>query len=122
MTVTATQIIRQAYGDIGGMRPGQTASADTLAESLLQLNELVEGWAVNRLLVGIVGGTSLASFADLVTTYNLAPGFTIALRKSLAVKIAPMMKVYWKIPEPLLQEVAADAEAARTAVEGIGWV
>lgn len=122
MTITATQIITQAYRDIGGLRPGQTASADTLSESLDHLNQMIEEWAVDRLQVGLVGGTSLASFANLATLYNLAPGFAEALRKNLAVKIAPMMKVYWKIEAPLLEEVAGDAALSRAAVEGAGWV
>lgn len=122
MILSATQLIFSSYRDIGGLRPGQAASTDTLNECLTQLNELVEEWAVQRLLIGLVGGTSLPSFANLATTYNLAPGFAEALRKALAVKVAPMMKIYWKIPDPLLEQVAADAATARAAVEGVGWV
>lgn len=54
----------------------------------------------------------LQQFADLATTYIFPPGYPRMLRKLLALEIAPMMKIYFKIPDPLLSEVAEQAADA----------
>lgn len=119
MNITGSQLITQAYSDIGGLRPGQTTSTDVLALGLTTLNQLVGLWAQERLFVLKTDGTTLATF-DLGTTVDLSDGAVLALRKNLAVRIAPALRIYFKIPEPLLQEVAAEAEAAKTQLSGVG--
>lgn len=51
----------------------------------------------------------MQQFADLTTAYIFPPGYPKALRKNLALEIAPMMKLYLKTPEPMLAEVARQA-------------
>lgn len=58
----------------------------------------------------------LQSFADLTTNYAFPPGYANCIRKNLAVEIAPMMKVYFKIPEPLLDRVTEQARKAKEDV------
>lgn len=121
--MTATQIIFGAYRDLGGNFAGQTMAPDILNENLGQLNDLIDGWKLERLFIyrDVVGTwTVLASFPDLTTSYTLAPGTALALKKNLAQRIAPAMKVYFKISEPLLKQIAEDAGLSKAAIEGVG--
>ncbi len=98
-------------------------SPDVLNVGLTALNETLDAWALDRLFVyQFAGGVwvVLVSFPDLTTSFTLAKGNELALRKNLAVRIAPELKVYAKIPEPMLQEVASEAAASRSAIEGVG--
>lgn len=123
MAVNAQTIITASYKDIGGLRPGMGMSSDVLADSLAQLNTLIDGWALMRDFIyefNTPNWVVLVSFSDLTTTHVLAKGNQLALQKNLAVRIAPAMKIYWKIPEPLLEAVAGEAAAALTAIKGVG--
>lgn len=114
-----------AYGalrDLGELRPGMNTSTDALADILSEANSMVDQWAQDRLFIyyGAAPGTILVSFPDLSTSFAFAPGYVEALRKNLAVKIAPMMKIYFKIESPLLAELTAEAAATKAALYGIG--
>lgn len=118
--VTAQTIANEAYRDLGGMRSGMGMSSDIAADFLAALNEIVDAWSQERLFVYLNTGAILPTFAALGTSYNLAPGYQRALRKSLAISAAEMMKTYFKVPEPLLQEIAVEADALKLQLEGIG--
>lgn len=120
---SAQQIIYAAYRDIGGTRPGQGQSTDMLNDCLVALNELVDSWANDRTFIWTYNGFQwiiLTAFINLGTTYTLAPGDEMALRKNLAVKILPMLRIYLKIPDPPMEQLEAEAAAARLSIEGIG--
>lgn len=122
MTENLTQIAYGALRDLGELRPGQATSADVMADILSHANSMIDSWAQDRLFVyyGASPGTILAAFPDLTTTFAFAPGYAEALRKNLAARIAPMMKIYFKIAEPLLQQIAADAASTKAALYGVG--
>jgi hypothetical protein len=67
-----------------------------------------------------------AQFADLNTAYSFPPGYARLIRKALGVEIAPMMRMYAKVPGPggirsydqaMLAMVQKQADDAREAVE-----
>lgn len=51
MLQTFTQIATQALRDIGCLRPGQTAGPDALNDCLYQVNNLIDVWLLDGLLV-----------------------------------------------------------------------
>jgi len=68
----------------------------------------------------------LQEFADLTTSYIFPPGYARLMRKALGVEIAPMMRMYAKVPGPggirgydpqMLALVIAQADQARMDVE-----
>ena len=124
MALNLTQLAYQALRDLGCLRPGQTTSADVLADILAAANEVIDQWALERLFVlyGAAPGTTLTSFPDLTTSYALAPGYAEALRSNIAARIYPMMIVYLKIPAPSVSKADIESEAARTkaALRGLG--
>ena len=225
MQVTATQIAYRALRDIGCLRPGQSTSSDVLNDMLSALNEMIDQWLLDQLMVfsvradiynlvasqqvytiGPVGANFIAprptevqdanilltnvspvvrlameiinvdtwaairvrvipsaiplmlyydknfdpvngfatlnmwpgpllnyqlelfswqqlqSFADLVTSYNIPPGYATALRKNLSVEIVPMMEIYSKLSRteaPRPDMVDRVTEQARHAKEEI---
>lgn len=65
----------------------------------------------------------IQNFADAVTAYSFGPGYARFIRKTLAVEIVPMMRMYVKerrlgIPDPImLNEVKVQAKHARRDLE-----
>ena len=51
----------------------------------------------------------LTSFADLTTSYLFPPGYVECMRKNLAVKVAPMLRAYFKVPPDLFAELKEQA-------------
>lgn len=230
MSITLTNLGYQALRDIGCLRPGQTTSADVLADILAAANQMVDAWTLDRFLVPAIGAvtytltpekrtytigpgadlngprpmrieeaniilntvtptvrkelaviqddqwskiavqdiaaaiplelwyphnfdpatqratlylwpgpqspyqlelftddfSALQQFADLVTAYTFAAGYERFIRKQLGVEIAPMMRIYAKVPGPggirgydagMLAEVKRQALEARDALE-----
>ncbi len=64
----------------------------------------------------------LTQFADTTTAYGFPPGYASAIIWSLAERIAPMMRIYCKIPADewaeIMPIVVAQADKARAAVQG----
>lgn len=48
---TPKQIIYDAYRDLGVLRPGQMVSADSLDDGLRRMNELIDSWSLERLMI-----------------------------------------------------------------------
>ena len=64
MTFTATQLIYQALRDLGALRPGQTSAGDLNNDGLVALNQMIDSWLLDELMV----------FADVGSIYNLVAG------------------------------------------------
>jgi hypothetical protein len=62
--MTATQLIERALRDIGGLRAGQHTSPDILADGLAQLNDMLDQWQLDRLMI----------YAILANQYPLVAG------------------------------------------------
>lgn len=117
---TATQLITRATRDLGNLRPGQGESPDTLSEGLTHLNDIVDELAFERFFIYKADKTVLAAFADLTTNYTLALGYAEFLRKVLALRILPMMKIYLKIPEPVIEPIQEEADRLKMMLQGVG--
>jgi hypothetical protein len=127
MAYNLTQIATQALRDIGELRPGQSTSTDVTSDILFAANEMLDKWTLDRILVYYVSSAGppvvysvLAAFPDLTTTYTFAPGYLRLLRKGLATVIAPMMKIYFKLEQPMLDQVEQEAAEAVKAIRGVG--
>ena len=61
----------------------------------------------------------ISQFADLTTQYTFPPGYSEFIRKSLALKLYPQMRAYFKVPiDPeVLGEIKSEREAARDTIE-----
>lgn len=127
MSTNLRQIAYQAQRDLGDLWPGMTSSADVEADILAAINELMDEWAMQQVFIyqGSTGSwTKLASFPDMTTAYNFAPGNLQLLRKGLAQTMAPMMVIHGKLSrmnlQPLLQEVNSEANMALNSLLGVG--
>lgn len=74
--------------------------------------------ATHLTLTTAIGGS--ASGLAYSVAYTFAPGNYRLIRAGLGMAIAPMLKLYFKIPEPMLAQVTQDATAALAALKGIG--
>lgn len=121
MPASASNFITYAWYDLNCLNMGQVPDDDVYQAGLITLNEMVSQWANERffLWVGAAPFTALAVFPDLTTTYTFATGFEKCVRKNLAVALAAQSKGYIKISEPLLEQVASEALAAREQLEGL---
>jgi hypothetical protein len=55
VSVTGTSLIYDALRLLGVLRPGQSPNADSLSDCLTWLNQLIDSWATERLMVKVVG-------------------------------------------------------------------
>lgn len=58
----------------------------------------------------------LQEFPDLTTALKFPPGYALALRKNLAVMIAPAMMIYFKVSAPMLDVVNGQAIKAKADI------
>jgi hypothetical protein len=73
MSVTATNLIYAAFRDLGVLRAGQTASTDTLNDSLTRLNRMLDSWAIDRLMIPSIGAQNYALVIGQ-SAYQIGPG------------------------------------------------
>jgi len=59
VSVTGNSLIYGALRLLGVLRPGQSANTDSYSDSLLWLNELLDSWATERLMVKVVGRAAI---------------------------------------------------------------
>lgn len=59
VSVTGNSLIYGALRLLGVLRPGQSANTDSYSDALLWLNELLDSWATERLMVKVVGRASI---------------------------------------------------------------
>lgn len=121
---TLTQIAYTGLRDIGELRPGQGTSPDAIADILTKANQMIDSWANERLPVYTSAPAVFTAFADATTNYNFSPGYQELIQANLAVRIAPMMKIYAKISsqewDSNVAQVAAVAAAKKKALGGVG--
>jgi hypothetical protein len=87
--------------------------------------DVTNGWGSLNLWPGPVAGyqlelftwQQLQEFEDLTTSYKFPPGYARLMRKNLALEVAPMVKGYAKIDQPLLDLIARQARDAMGEVE-----
>lgn len=123
MSQSLTQIITDGATEINVLRPGQPIAAEILPLGLRFANELLDAWAMERFF--IYQGTSptwtiLPSFPDVTTAYNYAPGNLLALRKNITLALVPSLKQYYKVPEPMIDQVTKEAEESVKFLQGVG--
>lgn len=120
-TYTSAQIITDAATDLGVQKFGQALTDDIYQGGLRLLDIDVDELAQIRVPIWVGSAepyTILAAFPDLATPFSFAPGYIGLLRNRLAVALAPALKQYFKIPEPLIESLAAKADAALKELSG----
>lgn len=71
LAVSGRNLIYQALRSLGVLRPGQTANPESYEDGFTALNQMVDSWATERLLVRVVG-RELVTMTG-VATYTAAP-------------------------------------------------
>ena len=59
VTVSGRTLVYGALRLLGVLRPGQTPNPDSCNDGLMWLNELLDSWATERLMVKVIGRTSI---------------------------------------------------------------
>lgn len=77
MNLTPRTIIHDAYRALGVLRPGQSVSDDSVEEAQRLLNEMVDAWQIEKLMVWTVAGTSYA-IPSAGSTWTMGPLGTLA--------------------------------------------
>jgi len=73
---TALNIIAGALRLLGILQPGEVPSADDAQDGLDRLNELLDGWRAERLMVPVVVPKTIATLTPGKQTYTLGPELT----------------------------------------------
>jgi hypothetical protein len=60
----------------------------------------------------------LVQFLDTATPYEFPPGYASAIIWSLAERIIPMMQLYFKVSQPMVDRISAQAAKARATIQG----
>lgn len=71
--MTAKTLIQGAYRLLGNLRHGQTASDDALTDGLSMLNDMLDGWAVERMTVPVIV-RRVVDVAASTASYLVGPG------------------------------------------------
>jgi hypothetical protein len=75
-SITTKKLIYDAYRTLGVLRTGQTTSDDQIDDALRALNDLVDSWNIESLMIYSIEGTTYLLVAGL-STYTLGPGGTL---------------------------------------------
>lgn len=113
---TLTQIAYAGLRDIGELRPGQGTSTDANNDILVKANQMLDSFALEQMLVYQSSNAVLTAFADLSTNYTFAPGWLDFVQTNLAVWIAPMMRIYAKLPDAEWDKNVAAVTARAAAI------
>ena len=90
-SITPRTLITDAYRALVVLRPGQGTSDDAYDEALRALNEMVDAWQLERLMIYNVGRTAYALSAG-VGSYTLGPGGTLGTTRPLRVDAAGILR------------------------------
>ena len=102
-TITPRTLIYDAYRSLGVLRPGQAASDDGMDDALRALNDLLDSWQIEHLMVYAVNGTTYPLVAG-TASYTLGPGGTLSPTNPVKVEGAGLMRsgVTCETPVPVL--------------------
>src|SRR5215471_2927802 len=75
LTLTGRNLVTYALRLLGVIQPNEVPTADDMTTGLYALNELVDSWAAERLLIPVVALTSY-TLTTGVQTYTIGPGGT----------------------------------------------
>ena len=87
MHITARRLIYDAYRLLGVLRPGQNTSEDAVDDALRTLNDLIDAWKIERLMVFSIAGTPY-TLPSAGSTYTLGPSGTLAQTAPVRVEAA----------------------------------
>lgn len=72
LSYSAQDIINQAFRDLGVLRTGQGAPADLVADALISLNQLIDSWLIDGLMVYCIKA-EIFDFATSQNAYTIGP-------------------------------------------------
>lgn len=73
VAITAATFINDAMTDLGCLRPGQVATTDLLSAGLRALNQMLDGWLIEELLVP-ASPAQIFNLTAGLQTYIIGPG------------------------------------------------
>lgn len=87
MNITARILIYDAYRQLQVLRPGQSVSDDSIDDAVRALNDLVDSWQLERLMVYTVAGTTY-TIPAAGKSFTFGPGGTMGTTAPVRVESA----------------------------------
>lgn len=91
MTTTPRKLAYDAYRLLGVLRPGQSTSEDAVDDAFRALNDLIDAWKIERLMVYTVAGTPYTVPPGGGGTFTLGPSGTLSQTAPVRVESASWM-------------------------------
>jgi hypothetical protein len=89
-SITPRTLIYDAYRSLGVLRPGHHASDDAVDDGFRALQDLVDAWQIEHLMVYAVARTAYPLMAGL-GTYTLGPGGTLGQTRPINTESAGLI-------------------------------
>ena len=91
MNVTPRTLIYDAHRALGVLRPGQGSSEDAVDDHFRALNDLLDAWQIERLMVYSITGTPY-TLPSAGSTYTLGPAGTLGTTVPIRVESASWVR------------------------------
>jgi hypothetical protein len=105
MKLTPRTLIYDAYRQLGVLRPGQSVSEDSVDDALRSLNDLIDGWAIERLMIYGLTGTPYA-LPSAGSAFTMGPGGTLSQTAPVRVESASWIQT--GLPEQPVKVLTLD--------------
>ena len=87
MHISARRLIYDSFRLLGVLRPGQSTSEDAIDDALRTLNDLIDAWKIERLMVFSIAGTAY-TLPSSGGAYTMGPSGTLAQAAPVRVESA----------------------------------
>ena len=101
MTTTPRKLAYDAYRLLGVLRPGQSTSEDAIDDAFRALNDLIDAWKIERLMVFSIAGTPY-TLPSSGSSYTMGPAGTLSLTAPVRVEAASWKSAYSETSLPVL--------------------
>lgn len=87
MKTTPRKLAYDAYRLLGVLRPGQSTSEDAIDDAFRALNDLIDAWKIERLMVFAIAGTPY-TLPSSGSSFTMGPAGTLSLTAPVRVESA----------------------------------